>query len=382
MPKHVLGIDVGTGGTRAVVVREDGHVLASATEEHEPFASPQIGWAEQNPADWWRACGIAVRRALGTAALGADQIACVGFSGQMHGAVMLDASDEVVRPALIWCDVRTEKQCRELTQKIGAEALIHLTCNPALPNFTLTKLLWVRENEPANWNRVRSVMLPKDYVRFRLTGETATDMADASGTLMLDVAHRRWSTEVLQATGLELALLPRLYESSEICGKVSAAGAAATGLQPGTPVVAGAGDQAAGAVGMGIVTPGAVSATIGTSGVVFAATDCPALDPKGRLHTFCHAVPGRWHVMGVTQAAGLSLRWFRDRFGAGEKRAWPRSVRATYGRGCRSAARIGWALVGSILDGRAHSASRPKCARSFDWVDRVAYAWPCSPRNS
>lgn len=318
MPKHVLGIDVGTGGTRAVVVREDGHVLASATEEHEPFASPQIGWAEQSPADWWRACGIAVRRALGTAALGADQIACVGFSGQMHGAVMLDASDEVVRPALIWCDVRTEKQCRELSEKIGAEALIHLTCNPALPNFTLTKLLWVRENEPANWNRVRSVMLPKDYVRFRLTGETATDMADASGTLMLDVAHRRWSTEVLRATGLEVVLLPRLYESSEICGKVSAAGAVATGLQPGTPVVAGAGDQAAGAVGMGIVTPGAVSATIGTSGVVFAATDCPALDPKGRLHTFCHAVPGRWHVMGVTQAAGLSLRWFRDRFGAGE----------------------------------------------------------------
>jgi xylulokinase len=318
MPKHVLGIDVGTGGTRAVVVCEDGHVLASATEEHLPFASPQIGWAEQSPEDWWRACGIAVRQALGTAALGADQIGCVGFSGQMHGAVMLDASDEVVRPALIWCDVRTEKQCRELTQKIGAEALIRLTCNPALPNFTLTKLLWVRENEPANWNRVRSVMLPKDYVRFRLTGESATDMADASGTLMLDVAHRRWSTEVLQAAGLEVALVPRLYESSEICGKVSPAGAAATGLQPGTPVVAGAGDQAAGAVGMGIVTAGAVSATIGTSGVVFAATDCPALDPKGRLHTFCHAVPGRWHVMGVTQAAGLSLRWFRDRFGAGK----------------------------------------------------------------
>jgi len=318
MPKHVLGIDVGTGGTRAVIVREDGHVLASATEEHEPFASPQIGWAEQSPADWWRACGIAVRQALATAALGAEQIACVGFSGQMHGAVMLDASDEVVRPALIWCDVRTEKQCRELTQKIGADRLIHLTCNPALPNFTLTKLLWVRENEPANWKRVRSVMLPKDYVRFRLTGETAMDMADASGTLMLDVAHRRWSTQVLQAAGLEIALLPRLYESCEICGKVSPAGAAATGLQPGTPVVAGAGDQAAGAVGMGIVTPGAVSATIGTSGVVFAATDSPALDPKGRLHTFCHAVPGRWHVMGVTQAAGLSLRWFRDRFGAGE----------------------------------------------------------------
>jgi xylulokinase len=316
MSMQVLGVDVGTGGTRAVVVGESGRILSSATEEHEPFASPQIGWAEQNPEDWWRACGIAVRKALAIAALGGDQIGCVGFSGQMHGAVMLDATDEVVRPALIWCDVRTEKQCQELSEKVGAEALIRLTCNPALPNFTLTKFLWVRENEPENWKRVRSVMLPKDYVRFRLTGESATDMADASGTLLLDVAHRRWSHEVLQAAGMDESLLPRLFESSEICGKVSPSGAAATGLQPGTPVVAGAGDQAAGAVGMGIVAPGAVSATIGTSGVVFAATDRPALDPKGRLHTFCHAVPGRWHLMGVTQAAGLSLRWFRDRFGA------------------------------------------------------------------
>ena len=235
----------------------------------------------------------------------------------MHGAVMLDQSDQVVRPALIWCDVRTEKQCRELTETIGASKLIQLTCNPALPNFTLTKFLWVRENEPQNWKRVRSVMLPKDYVRFRLTGERATDMADASGTLLLDVANRRWSGEIMQAAGIEASLLPRLFESPEICGKVSATGAAATGLPVGTPVVAGAGDQAAGAVGMGIVAPGAVSATIGTSGVVFAATDRPALDPRGRLHTFCHAVPGRWHVMGVTQAAGLSLRWFRDTFGAG-----------------------------------------------------------------
>jgi xylulokinase len=317
MQSFVLGIDVGTGGTRAVIVGENGRILASATEEHAPFASPQIGWAEQSPEDWWRACGIAVRKALAGAALRADQIACVGFSGQMHGAVMLDEADNVVRPALIWCDVRTEKQCRELTQKIGAEKLIQLTCNPALPNFTLTKFLWVRENEPQNWERVRSVMLPKDYVRFRLTGERATDMADASGTLLLDVANRRWSQEVMQAAEIDESLLPRLFESPEICGKVSAAGAAATGLHPGTPVVAGAGDQAAGAVGMGIVMPGAVSATIGTSGVVFAATDRPALDSRGRLHTFCHAVPGRWHVMGVTQAAGLSLRWFRDTFGAG-----------------------------------------------------------------
>ncbi len=232
----------------------------------------------------------------------------------MHGAVMLDEQGSVVRPALIWCDVRTEEQCRDLTAKIGHERLIELTCNPALANFTLTKLLWVRENEPENWKRVRSAMLPKDYVRFRFTGERATDMADASGTLLLDVAHRRWSQEMLQAAELDERLLPTLNESPEVCGKISGKGAEETGLRVGTPVVAGAGDQAAGAVGMGVVARGTVSATIGTSGVVFAATDRPALDPHGRVHTFCHAIPGRWHVMGVTQAAGLSLRWFRDTF--------------------------------------------------------------------
>jgi xylulokinase len=312
MPQYLLGIDVGTGGTRALVVDQDGRMIASATEEHQPFASPQIGWAEQHPEDWWRAASLAVRKALAAANLGSEPIACVGFSGQMHGAVLLDAAGEVVRPALIWCDVRTEKQCSDLNQQIGPERIIQLTCNPALPNFTLTKLLWVREQEPDNWARVRSVMLPKDYVRFRLTGERATDVADASGTLMLDVARRRWSSEILSATGIDPALLPSLHESPDVCAKISAAGAEATGLAQGTPVVAGAGDQAAGATGMGIVQPGSVSATIGTSGVVFAATDRPALDPKGRLHTFCHAVPGRWHVMGVTQAAGLSLRWLRD----------------------------------------------------------------------
>jgi xylulokinase len=315
MPTYVLGIDVGTGGTRALIIGADGKVLASATEEHEPFASPQIGWAEQHPEDWWRAAAVATRKSIAAAKLRPEQIACVGFSGQMHGAVMLDEHDEVVRPALIWCDVRTEPQCRELTERIGADRLIQLTCNPALPNFTLTKFLWVRDHEPQNWARVRSVMLPKDYVRFRLTGERAIDMADASGTLMLDVARRQWSDEVLRAAQIDKSLLPSLHESPEVCGKITAAGAEATGLAVGTPVVAGAGDQAAGATGMGIVKPGAVSATIGTSGVVFAATDRPALDPRGRLHTFCHALPGRWHVMGVTQSAGLSLRWFRDRLG-------------------------------------------------------------------
>jgi xylulokinase len=315
MQLHVLGIDVGTGGTRAVTMDEKGRLIASATEEHEHFASPKIGWAEQRPEDWWRAACIAVRKALALAKLRGEQIACVGFSGQMHGAVMLDESGEVVRPALIWCDVRTANQCKELNARIGAARLIQLTCNPALENFTLTKLMWTRENEPENWRRVRSIMLPKDYVRFKLTGERATDLADASGTLLLDVARRKWSTEVLQAAGIEESLLPSLHESPDVCATISVAGAEATGLAAGTPVVAGAGDQAAGAIGMGIVAPGAVSATIGTSGVVFAATDRPALDPKGRLHTFCHAIPGRWHVMGVTQAAGLSLRWFRDTFG-------------------------------------------------------------------
>jgi len=298
-----------------------GRVISSGTEEHQPFASPQPGWAEQDPRDWWRACGIAVQKSLQKSGLPSHEIACVGFSGQMHGAVMLDVSGEVVRPALIWCDQRTEKQSRELSEKFTTEKLIQLTCNPPLTNFTLTKLLWVRENEPQLWARVRYVMLPKDYVRFRLTGDRAIDQADASGTLLLDVANRKWSREVLSGTGIDESFLPKLYESPDICGKLNETGAAATGLKVGTPVVAGAGDQAAGAVGMGIVRAGVVSATIGTSGVVFAATDRPALDPRGRLHTFCHAIPGRWHVMGVTQAAGLSLRWFRDTFGVAKSAA-------------------------------------------------------------
>jgi xylulokinase len=311
-----LGIDVGTGGTRALVIDAHGNVTASASAEHQHFASPKPGWAEQDPRDWWQASGAAVRKALEISGIRAEEIACVGFSGQMHGAVLLDAADEVVRPALIWCDQRSEPQSVELEKLFGREELIRLTCNPPLTNFTLTKFLWVRENEPQAWARVAHVMLPKDYVRFRLTGERAIDMADASGTLLLDVANRRWSKEVLAKTGIKESLLPALFESPEVCGKVSAAGAEATGLRAGTPVVAGAGDQAAGAVGMGIARVGAVSATIGTSGVVFASTDRPAMDPAGRLHTFCHAIPGRWHVMGVTQAAGLSLRWYRDNFGA------------------------------------------------------------------
>ena len=230
---------------------------------------------------------------------------------------MLDAAGEVVRPALIWCDQRTEEECRAITERVGAKRLIDLVANPALTGFTLPKIWWVRAHEPELWSRVRSVMLPKDYVRFKLTGARATDVADASGTLMFDVVNRRWSAEMLEASDLRAEILPEVFESPEITGQVSKEGAAASGLREGTPVVAGGGDQAAGAVGMGIVEPGNVSATIGTSGVVFASTSRPVVEPKGRIHTFCHAIPGRWHVMGVTQGAGLSLRWFRDQFAGG-----------------------------------------------------------------
>jgi len=307
---YVLGIDVGTGGTRAVLVDSAGTIASSATCEHVPFASPKTGWAEQDPHDWWKAAGAAIREALSK--VPGAKIAGVGLAGQMHGAVLLDENNEVIRPALIWCDQRTQPQCDWLNVKIGEQRIIELTSNPALTNFTLTKLLWVRDNEPALWKRFRYLLLPKDYVRFRMTGEHAMDVAEASGTLMLDVADRRWSQEMMAAVGLPMSCLPRLCESPEVCARISSAGAAHTGLQAGTPVVGGAGDQAGGAVGMGIVRAGAVSATIGTSGVVFAATDNPAMDVKGRVHTFCHAVPGRWHVMGVTQAAGQSFRWIRD----------------------------------------------------------------------
>jgi xylulokinase len=233
----------------------------------------------------------------------------------MHGTVVLDKDGQVLRPSIIWCDQRGEEQCQWLNQNVGAGRMLELTSNPALTNFTLVKLLWIRENEPHVWNRVRHVLLPKDYVRFCLSGEYAIDVAEASGTLLLDVAHRCWSQELLGQVDLVATLLPRVFESSDVCARVTPQAAQLTGLVAGTPIVAGAGDQAAGAVGMGITRPGTVSATIGTSGVVFAATDRPALDPKGRLHTFCHAIPGRWHVMGVTQAAGLSLRWLRDLLG-------------------------------------------------------------------
>lgn len=316
MKKKILGIDVGTGGTRAVLLDEAGRLAGSATAEHAPMQSPQIGWAEQDPHDWWSAASSAIQECLRKAQAAPGDIACIGLTGQMHGLVLLDAEGRVLRPSIIWCDQRTEEQCRQITETVGTQELIERTANPALTNFTLPKIWWVRQHEPEIWARVRRILLPKDYVRFRLTGASAIDVTEASGTLFFDVARRKWSAEMLKVSRIGEELLPQVYESQEICGRVSKEGAEATGLAEGIPVVAGAGDQAAGAVGMGIVRPGAVSATIGTSGVVFAATSKPVLDPRGRIHTFCHAVPGRWHVMGVTQAAGLSLRWFRAQFSA------------------------------------------------------------------
>ena len=259
-----------------------------------------------------------IRQVLAEENVEANEIAAIGLSGQMHGAVFLGEADEVLRPSIIWCDQRTEKQCRELTKKIGAARLIELVSNPALTNFTLTKMLWARENEPEIWNKTRTVLLPKDYMRFCLTGDKATDVSDASGTLLLDVRNRKWSSEMLAAVEMNESLLPTLYESAEITGTISADCAAETGLIKGTPIVAGAGDNAAGAIGMGIARVGAVSVTVGTSGVVFAVTDKPWIDLRGRIHTFCHAAPNLWHNTGVTQAAGLSLRWFRDNFAANE----------------------------------------------------------------
>ena len=313
---NLLGIDIGTGGTRALLVDAKGAVLATEAVDHPPFTSPRQGWAEQDPDDWWLAAVTAIKKIV--AKFPADSIAAVGLTGQMHGSVLLDKRDRPLRPALLWCDQRTDKQCEEITREIGAKKLIKFVSNPAITGFTLPKLLWVRENEPKTWKQVKAILLPKDYVRLRLSGDKASDVSDSSGTLLFDVRKRKWSSEMIERFDIRLEMLPTVFESIEFTGHVSKSAAAETGLRAGTPVVAGAGDNAAGAIGMGITKPGAVSCTIGTSGVVFAVSDTPRFDPKGRIHTMCHAIPDRWHNTGVTLAAGLSLKWFRQHFGGGK----------------------------------------------------------------
>jgi xylulokinase len=312
-----LGIDVGTGGTRALLVDAAGKLVQSFTAPHEDIRMERPLWAEQQPENWWEAGKHAIRGVLAEAHASGREVRGIGLSGQMHGLVMLDAADRVIRPALIWCDQRSQAQVDHINESIGRDDVLAWTANPVLTGFTLPKLLWVRDNEPAHFDQLRKVLLPKDYVRFCLTGEYATDVSDASGTSLFDVARRRWSDDMFERIGLSRSILPAAFESSRITGGVSRLAAEATGLAEGTPIVAGAGDQAASAVGNGIVEAGKVSCTLGTSGVVFAHMRSPAYDLRGRVHTFCHAVENAWHVMGVTQGAGLSLQWFRNNLAPG-----------------------------------------------------------------
>ncbi len=313
-----LGIDIGTSGTKTLAIDEQGVILASASAEY-PCDHPHPGWSEQNPELWWDATQKTVAEVLAKAAFKASDIAGIGLSGQMHGAVFLDGDGKVLRPALLWNDQRTAAECAEIENRAGGRAqLVQMVANPALTGFTAPKLLWLRNHEPLSWDRVRQVLLPKDYVRYRLTGTYATEVSDASGTLLLDVAHRRWSADLLSKLQIDPAILPQCSESTEVSAEISGLGAATSGLARGTPVVGGGGDQPAGAVGNGIVRPGVVSATMGTSGVVFAHAEELGYDPLGRLQRGCHAVPGAWHVMGVVLAAGGSLQWFRNELGKAE----------------------------------------------------------------
>ncbi len=305
-----LGVDVGTSNVKALVVDGRGRAVARASE---PLAlrTPHPGWAEQDPNAWWKAAARAIQRAVGRGRA-ARKIDAVGLSGQMHSSVFLDAKNKVIRPALLWCDGRTSAECRQITERVGEENLRDWVSNPALEGFTLPKVLWLRNHEPEAFRRLAKVLLPKDYIRWQLTGGLATDFSDAAGTLMLDVAHRRWSREILDALDLPQDLVPEVGESTAVLGTISAAAARATGLAAGTPVVGGGADNACGAVGVGAVAPGAVVASWGTSGTVVCPTDAPKVDPQMRAHTFCHAAPDTWYVMGVMLTAGGAFAWYRQ----------------------------------------------------------------------
>lgn len=318
--KYVLGIDLGTSGTKTVLFDQEGHGICSCTVEY-PMYQPHNGWAEQDPQDWWHAAVETIQTVLKKSGVDPKDVVSLGISGQMHGLVMLDEKGQVLRRSIIWCDQRTQAECDEIHEKVGREKLIAITANPALTGFTLSKVLWVRNHEPEVYAKCRHILLPKDYVRYMLTGDFATEVSDASGMQMLDVPNRCWSDELLNILNIDKSLLAKVYESCEVTGHVSEEAAALTGLSAETLVVGGAGDNAAAAVGTGVVEDGKAFTTIGTSGVVFAHTDKLAIDPQGRVHTFCCAVPGAWHVMGVTQAAGLSLKWYRDNFCDAEKQA-------------------------------------------------------------
>ncbi len=313
---YFLGIDSSTTGVKALLLDEKGEVAGTATTELA-LSTPKPLWSEQNPADWWDGAANSIRRVLKDTGLSGDAIAAIGLTGQMHGLTLLDEAGQVLRPAILWNDQRTGAECDDIRSRLGKERLIQITGNDALTGFTAPKILWVQKNEPEIFAKVRQILLPKDYVRFKLTGSYATDRAGGAGTLLFNLAERSWSSEVLAALDIPAAWLPPTHEGPEVTGHVSAAAAAATGLKAGTPVVGGGGDQAAQAVGVGAVEPGIIALTLGTSGVVFASTDAPFVEPEGRLHAFCHAVPGRWHLMGVMLSAAGSLRWYRDTLAPG-----------------------------------------------------------------
>lgn len=311
--RYLLGIDVGTSATKTVLFDENGVALGSKSKEYD-LLTPHNGWAEQRPEDWRDAVLYTVKEVVKEQGVAADDIKGIGISGQMHGLVMLDENGEVIRPSIIWCDQRTGAEVEDMLKIMPREKWIEITANPPLTGWTAAKILWVRKNEPENYKRCKHILLPKDYIRYILTGEFATEVSDASGMQLMDVAKRDWSQEVLDKLEIDRALLGKMYESCEVTGKVKADVASDLGLSTETVVVGGAGDNAAAAVGTGVVREGTAFTTIGTSGVVFAHTDKVSIDPKGRVHTCCCAVPGAWHIMGVTQAAGFSLKWFRDNF--------------------------------------------------------------------
>ena len=306
-----VGIDVGTSGVKAVLVDSSGTVVAAKTTPLT-LQTPQPGWAEQDPAAWWSAASASVKSIL--AGQDAKRVAAVGVGGQMHSSVFLDGAGQVIRPALLWCDGRTTAECREITQKAGGEQQLRdWVSNPALEGFTLPKVLWLRNHEPAAFKRLSKVLLPKDYLRYRLTDAFACEPSDASATLMYDTAHLRWSADIMRAVDLPMSLLPDVGGSSEVLGRVTAAAASACGLRAGTPVVGGGADNACGAAGVGAVAPGEAVASWGTSGTVLAPTAQPKVDPQLRAHTFCHVAPNTWYVMGVVLSAGAAFAWYRDK---------------------------------------------------------------------
>jgi len=313
---YFLGIDTSTTSSKALLIDERGEMVSVASSPHT-LQTPKPLWSEQDPKEWWQAVSASIHGALEKAGIGGEAISAIGLTGQMHGLVLLDEAGEVLRPAILWNDGRTQAQCDDIHARVGKEKFIQVTGNIALTGFTAPKILWVKENEPEVYSRARHVLLPKDYIRYRLTGEYAMDKADGSGTVLFDLRARDWSEEVLAALDIPGKWMPPTLEGPEFTGKVTAEAAAATGLKSGTPVAAGGGDQAAQAVGVGAVKPGVVSLAVGTSGVVFATTPTALIEPEGRLHAFCHAVPGMWHFMGVMLSAAGSLQWYRDTLAPG-----------------------------------------------------------------